>query len=92
MATIEHALKASGETLGLVLLQDIKGSDGPENLHQVGVVAKVLKAIPADENSVHVIVNCLQRMTIVEVNKPQNLRTSRNGLKDLNAPSVTNSF
>ncbi len=73
IATIDHALKASGETLALVLLRDVKGPDSPENLYQVGVVGKVLKTIPADEHSAHVIVNCLQRLTVVEANKPQNL-------------------
>ena len=64
MALLEQAIQSSNETVGLVLVRDPKGPDAPENLHRVGVAAKVLRAIQTDSETAHVLVNCLQRFTI----------------------------
>jgi len=72
-SAVEYALKSSGETLALVMVKDPKEPDSPENLHQVGVVAKVLKAVQADETTTHFIVNCLQRISIIDVKKVQSI-------------------
>lgn len=64
LALIKQAVQSSAETLGLVLVRDPKAQDSPQNLHRVGVAAKILKAIQTDSESAHVLVNCLERFTI----------------------------
>src|SRR5512143_1738877 len=36
MPLLDHALESSSETLGLVLVRNVKGEDTPNNLHRVG--------------------------------------------------------
>jgi ATP-dependent Lon protease len=74
VALIQQAVQSSAETLGLVLVRDPKAKDSPENLHRVGVAAKILKAVQADSETAHVLVNCLERFTI------ENLRETAAGL------------
>ncbi|HYK91054.1 MAG TPA: endopeptidase La [Acidobacteriota bacterium] len=61
---LQVAMETSAETLGLVLTREPRAKDSPENLHRVGVAAKILKAIQTDSDSAHVLVNCLERFTI----------------------------
>ncbi len=61
---VQHAMESSAETLGLVLARDAKGPNAPENLHRVGVAAKVIRAVQGEGESAHVLLNCLQRFTI----------------------------
>jgi len=74
VALLQQAVQSSAETLGLVLVRDPKAKDSPKNLHRVGVAAKILKAIQADSETAHVLVNCLERFTI------ENLRETAAGL------------
>ncbi len=64
VALLQQAVESSAETLGLVLVRDPKAKDSPENLHRVGVAAKILKAVQTDSETVHALVNCLERFTI----------------------------
>ncbi len=64
LAPLEQALETSNETLGLVLVRDPKKPDAPENLHRVGVAAKVLRSIQTESEIAHILVNCLERFTI----------------------------
>jgi ATP-dependent Lon protease len=66
---IQHAMESAAETLGLVLVRDLKAKDVPENLHRVGVAAKILKAVQADSETAHVLVNCLERFSIENVSQ-----------------------
>jgi ATP-dependent Lon protease len=68
IALVQHAMESSADTLGLVYVRDPKGPDTPENLYQVGVAAKVLRAVQTESESAHVLVNCLQRFTIENLN------------------------
>ncbi len=61
---IQQAMESSAETLGLVLVRDPKAKDSPENLHRVGVAAKILKAVQTDSETAHILINCLERFTI----------------------------
>jgi ATP-dependent Lon protease len=58
--------------LGLVLAKDFDQPDGAENLHVVGVAAKILKAFKDDSGMTHILIGCLERFTIHEV-KPTNV-------------------
>ncbi len=64
MVLLEHAVESANETLGLVLVRNPNGPDAADNLHRVGVAAKILKAIQTDSETTHALVNCLQRFTI----------------------------
>lgn len=63
---VEKALESSAQALGLVLVRELEGDDHPDNLHSVGVVAKIVKVINQDENGIQFLVNCLERFSIKE--------------------------
>ncbi|MDT8440495.1 MAG: endopeptidase La [Desulfuromonadales bacterium] len=67
MAAVHHAMETASRTVGLVMVREMEADDTPENLHRVGVVAKILKILHSDDNTIHVMVNCVERFTIVEV-------------------------
>ncbi|MDY0189479.1 MAG: endopeptidase La [Desulfuromonas sp.] len=71
---IRHAFDSESKTIGLVLVKDVDGKDEPENLHKVGVVGKIVKVINSDDDSIQVLVNCLERFTLGA------LRDTKNGL------------
>jgi ATP-dependent Lon protease len=64
VATFHSAMKKSEQTLGLVLVRDMDAEDTAENLHSVGVVGKIVKVLSADEESVHFLINCMERFTL----------------------------
>jgi ATP-dependent Lon protease len=66
---IQHAMDSSAETLGLVLVRDLKAKDSAENLHRIGVAAKILKAVQTDSETAHILVNCLERFSIESLNE-----------------------
>ena len=67
LAVVQQALDSPANALGLVLVRDLEGEDTPENLYRVGVAAKIVKAIPGDEDVVQILVNCVERFRIREV-------------------------
>ncbi len=67
MAAIKQAAESPSRAIGLVMVRDIEAEDTPENLHAVGVAAKILKILHTDDDSIHVMVNCLERFSIQEV-------------------------
>jgi ATP-dependent Lon protease len=67
MAAVRQAAESPSRAIGLVMVRDVEGEDGPDNLHSVGVAAKILKVLHTDDDSIHVMVNCLERFSIEEV-------------------------
>ena len=67
LATVQQALDSPAKALGLVLVRDLEGEDTPENLHRVGVAAKIVRAVPGDEDIVQILVHCVERFSIREV-------------------------
>ena len=67
LALLEHAMQVSAETIGLVLVRDPKDADSAGNLYRVGVAAKILKAVQMDSETVHMLVNCIERFTVDEI-------------------------
>jgi ATP-dependent Lon protease len=65
--TIQQAMESSSQTIGLVMVKDIDEDDASDNLQKVGVAAKILKLIHAEEESAHVLVNSLERFVIEQV-------------------------
>lgn len=64
LAALKQAVESSDQTLGLVLLKDPEAEEKPENLFRVGVAAKVVKAIEVEPEITHVLVNCLERFIV----------------------------
>ncbi len=65
--TIQQAMDSPSQTIGLVMVEELDEDDAPGNLHKVGVAAKILKLIHAEEESAHVLVNSLERFVIEQV-------------------------
>ncbi|MCD6526898.1 MAG: endopeptidase La [Desulfuromonas sp.] len=64
---IRHAANSSTQTVGLVLVKNVDNKDELDNLHQIGVAGKIVKVLNDDENSIQVLVNCLERFSIEEL-------------------------
>ncbi len=65
--TIKQAMETESQAIGLVMVQELDKEDSTTNLQRVGVAAKILKLIHADDDSAHVLVNSLERFSIDEV-------------------------
>ncbi|HET6420617.1 MAG TPA: endopeptidase La [Geobacteraceae bacterium] len=63
---IKKVVETGDRTIGLVLVKDMEGEETPLNLHRVGVAAKVLQIVHADEDSAHLLANNLERFIIDE--------------------------
>ncbi len=60
---IKKIMDSPHQTAGLVLTRDPDQPDAPENLHRVGVAAKILKIVHADEENIHILVSCMERFS-----------------------------
>ncbi len=69
--TVKKALEeASGQALGLVLAKGDGNDPDPANrVHRVGTVGRILKAFYENENTVHLLINCLERFSIKEISQ-----------------------
>ncbi len=65
--TIQQAMETPSQSIGLVMVEELDADDAPDNLHQVGVAAKILKLIHVEDESAHVLVNSLERFVIEQV-------------------------
>lgn len=52
--------------IGLVLVRDEEAPFTPKNLYDVGVIAKVVKAIEIEGHGLHLVVECLERFKVDE--------------------------
>ncbi len=65
MGKLVRDLAASHEQhVGLVLVRDEDESYAPENLYEVGVVARIAKAVEIEGHGLHLVVECLRRFRI----------------------------
>nr|WP_320049895.1 endopeptidase La [uncultured Desulfuromonas sp.] len=69
VAVIRQVADSSSKTLGLVLVENVEGKDEPTNLHDVGVAGKIVKVLNSEEESIQVLVNCLERFHIEELHE-----------------------
>ena len=67
VAMLHQAMEHQAQTLGLVMVRDLDEEDGADNLHQVGVAAKIVKVLHSEKNTAHVLVNSLERFVIEEI-------------------------
>ena len=52
--------------IGLILVRDEEAPFAPKNLYEVGVIAKVVKAIEIEGHGLHLVVECLERFKVDE--------------------------
>ncbi|WP_321533066.1 endopeptidase La [uncultured Desulfuromonas sp.] len=71
VAIIRQVADSSTKTLGLVLVENVDAKDEPNNLHAVGVAGKIVKVLNSEEESIQVLVNCLERFTIEELHESE---------------------
>ncbi len=65
MGRIVRDLAASHEQhVGLVLVRDEEKPYAPENLYEVGVVARIAKAVEIEGHGLHLVVECVRRFRI----------------------------
>ncbi len=67
LAMARQAAESTTKTLGFVLARDPEEPDSPENMYRIGVVGKIMKVLHSDENSIHLLMNCLERFSVTEV-------------------------
>jgi ATP-dependent Lon protease len=66
-ATIRQAMDTPSRAIGLVLVEDGEEADGPDNLHSVGVAGKIMKILHQEEDTIHLLVNTLERFTLEDI-------------------------
>ncbi len=69
VAAMHQAMEHQAQTIGLVMTRDFDREDGVDNLHQVGVAAKIVKVLHTEKNAAHVLVNSLERFVIEEIHE-----------------------
>ena len=69
VAALKRAMDHPSKTLGLVLARDLEAEDSPGNLYSVGVAGNVLKVIEEDNESANFLFNCLERFSIENIRK-----------------------
>lgn len=69
VAAMHQAMEHQAQTIGLVMARDLDQEDGVDNLHQVGVAAKIVKVLHTEKNAAHVLVNSLERFVIEEIHE-----------------------
>ncbi|MBN2318962.1 MAG: endopeptidase La [Acidobacteria bacterium] len=71
VALVQHAMEYASKTLGIVLVRDPNGSDIPENMHRVGVAAKILKAFQGEGEAPGILINSVERFTVGDIKKAE---------------------
>lgn len=67
LAMAQKASESPTKTIGFVLAKDPEEPDSEENMYRIGVVGKIMKVLHTDENSIHLLMNCLERFSVDEV-------------------------
>lgn len=67
LPVVKLALKSATGTLGIVLVKDQQKEDSPENLHPIGVAAKIIQAITDQPGVAHILISCLERFAIKDL-------------------------
>jgi ATP-dependent Lon protease len=67
VSALQRAMEHQAQTLGLVMVRDLEEEDSAENLHKVGVAAKIVKVLHSEKDTAHVLVNSLERFVIEDI-------------------------
>jgi ATP-dependent Lon protease len=69
--TVHRVMETADRSIGLVLIKDMEAEEKPENMHRIGVAAKILQVVHADEENAHLLVNNLERFIIDEISQTE---------------------
>jgi ATP-dependent Lon protease len=69
VTAMHQAMEHQAQSIGLVMVRDLDEDDGIENLHPVGVAAKIVKVLHTEETSAHILVNSLERFEIEDIHE-----------------------
>jgi len=65
MSKVFHEISETGEQhVGLLLVRDEDAPFSTENLYEVGVAARVIKAVEVTGHGLHVVIECLERFRV----------------------------
>jgi len=64
MAQIRAFANSNTNMIGLLLVADEEGDFSTDNLCDVGVAARVIKAIEIEDHGLHLVVECMERFTV----------------------------
>jgi len=67
VAAMHQAMEHQAQTIGLVMVRELDDDDGIENLHKIGVAAKILKVLHTEKNAAHILVNSMERFEIEDI-------------------------
>jgi len=67
VAAVKRVMEQGDRTIGLVLVKETDGEETPDNLHRVGVAAKILQVIHSDDESAHLMLNNLERFIVDQI-------------------------
>jgi ATP-dependent Lon protease len=67
VAAMHQAMEHQAQTIGLVMVRELDDDDGIENLHRIGVAAKILKVLHTEKNAAHILVNSMERFEIEDI-------------------------
>ncbi|MDD2336687.1 MAG: LON peptidase substrate-binding domain-containing protein, partial [Geobacteraceae bacterium] len=67
VAAVKRVMELGDRTIGLVLVKEPDGEETPDNLHRVGVAAKILQVIHSDDESAHLMLNNLERFIVDQI-------------------------
>jgi ATP-dependent Lon protease len=67
LAMAQRASESPTKTIGFVLARDPEEPDSEENMYRIGVVGRIMKVLHTDENSIHLLMNCLERFSVDEI-------------------------
>ncbi|MGE4543335.1 MAG: endopeptidase La [Pedobacter sp.] len=71
VALAKRAVDTPNKMMGLVLAKEVEEPDSRENLHNFGVVGRIMKVLHSDDDSIHLLVNCLERFSIRELTESE---------------------
>ena len=71
VALAKRAVDTPNKMMGLVLAKEIEEPDSLENLHKFGVVGRIMKVLHSDDDSIHLLVNCLERFSVRELTESE---------------------
>jgi ATP-dependent Lon protease len=69
--TVHRVMETADRAIGLVLIKDMEAEERPENMHRIGVAAKILQIVHADTENAHLLVNNLERFIIDDITQTE---------------------
>jgi len=63
---VRKLAEAGQKHIGLILVHDEQGKVEPQNFYEVGVIARIAKAVEIEGHGLHLVVECMERLRVSE--------------------------